>query len=31
MLCDVMTLLLWVVAAVVSFGLVAMCAVTRRR
>jgi hypothetical protein len=28
---DAMMLLLWVAAAVVSFGLVAMCAVSRKR
>jgi hypothetical protein len=30
-LSDEMTVLLWVVAAVVSFGLVAMCAASRGR
>jgi len=30
-LIDAMTMLLWVAAAVVSFGLVAMCAVSRKR
>jgi hypothetical protein len=31
MLFDAMTVLLWAAAVVVSFGLVAMCAVTRKR